>query len=180
MPEGAALAAGDVVTIRVPEIGELINRALQCARGVNTMSKIDWSRVLLCGLLAGTVWIILGGTVTALLGHDFATLPDNHLGMPTPGFVAFNIVVDLLEGISILWLYAAIRPLYGPGTRTAIIAAFAWWSIVTLGDATWCSFGFFPPRTVIPLMIGTLPALILATFTGARFYREQSGKSGPG
>ncbi len=27
MPEGAALAAGDVVTIRVPEIGELVNRA---------------------------------------------------------------------------------------------------------------------------------------------------------
>ncbi len=27
MPEGAALAPGDMVTIRVPEIGELVNRA---------------------------------------------------------------------------------------------------------------------------------------------------------
>jgi hypothetical protein len=35
-----------------------------------------------------------------------------------------------------------------------------------LGDATWCSFGFFPPRTVIPLMIGMLSALILATLVG--------------
>jgi hypothetical protein len=136
------------------------------------MSKINWSRVFGCGLLAGIVWIILGSLVTALLGRDFAALPNNHLGSPTAGFVMFNVLLDLLESISILWLYAAIRPLYSPGAKTAAIAAFAWWFIVTLGDATWCSFGFFPPRTVIPLMIGTLPALILATFAGARFYKE--------
>jgi len=136
------------------------------------MSKINWSRVLICGLIAGVIWIILGAMVTALLGRDFADLPNNHLGAPSPGFVVFNVVIDLLEGISILWLYAAIRPLHGPGARTAIIAAFAWWFIVSLGDATWCSFGLFPPRTVIPLMIGTLPALILATIAGARFYGD--------
>jgi len=136
------------------------------------MGKINWSRVFLCGLLAGIIWIVLGAMVTALLGRDFAALPGNHLGTPTPGFVLLDIVIDLLEAISILWLYAAIRPLYGPGAKTAIIAAFAWWFIVSLGDATWCSFDFFPPRTVIPLMIGTLPALILAAMAGARFYRD--------
>jgi hypothetical protein len=136
------------------------------------MAKINWSRVLLCGVLAGIVWIILGAMVTATLGRDFAALPNNHLAAPTPGWVIFNLFIDLLEGISVLWLYAAVRPLYGPGAKTAIIAAFAWWFIVSLGDATWCSFGFFPPRTVIPLMIGTLPALVLATIAGAKFYKE--------
>jgi hypothetical protein len=38
--------------------------------------------------------------------------------------------------------------------------------------ATSCSFGFFPPSTVIPLMIGTLPALIIATLVGAKLYKE--------
>ena len=136
------------------------------------MSKINWYRVLLCGLLTGVVWIILGAVVTAVVGRDFAALPNNHLAAPTADFVLFNVVIDLLEGISILWLYAAIRPIYGPDAKAAVIAAFAWWFIVSLGDATWCSFGFFPPSTVIPLMIGTLPALILATITGARFYKE--------
>jgi len=136
------------------------------------MSRINSSRVLLCGLLAGVVWIVLGSVVTAALGRDFAALPNNRLGAATPVFVLFNAVIDLLEGISILWLYAAVRPRYGPGVKTATIAASAWWFIVTLGDATWCSFGFFPARTVIPLMIGTLPALILATVAGAKFYRE--------
>jgi hypothetical protein len=77
------------------------------------MGKINWSRVLGCGLLAGVVWIILGSLVTSLLGRDFAALPNNHLGAPTPSFLVINVVLDLLEGISILWLYAAIRPLYG-------------------------------------------------------------------
>jgi hypothetical protein len=136
------------------------------------MNKISWPRVLSCGLLAGIVWIILGAAVTALLGRGFAALPNNRLAHPTPGFVGINVVVDLLEGISILWLYAAIRPRYGPGAKTALIAAFAWWFIVSLGDATWCSFGFFPASTVIPLMLGTLPALVLAALVGAKFYRE--------
>jgi len=136
------------------------------------MNKINWSRVLGCGLLAGIIWIVLGSVVTALLGRDFAALPNNHLAAPTLGFVLFHVVLDLLEGISILWLYASIRLTYRPGARSAIIAAFAWWFIVSLGDATWCSFGFFPPSTVIPLMIGTLPALVLATLAGAKFYKE--------
>lgn len=134
--------------------------------------RLNWPRIFWCGLLAGLVWIILGSLVTALLGRDFAALPNNHLAKPTPAFLLFNVVIDLLEGISILWLHAAIRPRFGASPRTAMIAVLAWWFIVTLGDATWCSFGLFSPGTVIPLMIGTLPALILATLAGAWFYKE--------
>ena len=82
------------------------------------------------------------------------------------------MLLDLVEGISIVWLYAAIRPRYGAGIGTGVIASFGWWFIVSLGDATWCSFGLFPVRVVVPLMIGTLPALIVATLAGARLYRE--------
>lgn len=80
-----------------------------------TMNKLNWARVFWCGLLAGTVWIILGSLVTALLGRDFAALPNNRLAKPSAGFQLFNVAIDLLEGISILWLYAAIRPRFGEG-----------------------------------------------------------------
>lgn len=142
------------------------------AATIASPNRINWPRVLGCGLLAGIAWSILGSLVSALLGRSFAALPNNRLGAPTLGFIVVNIVLDLLEGISIVWLYAAIRPRYSPGAKTAIIAAGAWWFIVSLGDITWCSFGFFPPSTVVPLMIGTLPALVIATLVGAKFYKE--------
>jgi len=135
-------------------------------------SKINWPRVLGCGVLAGVVWITLGTMITALLARDFIALPNNRLGAPTPSFVALDILLDLLTGVSILWVYAAIRPRYGPGAKTAVIAAFATWFIVSLEDAIWCSFELFPARTIIPLIIGTLPALMIATLVGARFYKE--------
>ncbi len=136
------------------------------------MSKLNWYRIFGCGLLAGITWVVLGSVVTAFLGKDFAALPSNRLARPTLGFMLFNIVVDLIEGISIVWLYAVLRPVYGMGVKTAVIAACAWWFIVSLGDATWCSFGMFPAGPVIPLMMGTLPALVIATLVGAKFYSE--------
>ena len=135
-------------------------------------TEVNWPRVVGCGMLAGIIWIVLGSIVTFLLGRDFAALPHNRLGAPTPGFLIQNVVLDLLEGLSILWLYSSIRMTYRPGARTALIAAFTWWFIVSLGVATWCSFGFFPPRTLIPLMIGTLPALLIATLVSAKFYND--------
>ena len=136
------------------------------------MNKLNWPRIFGCGLLAGVVWIVLGSIATALLGRDFAAVANNRLANPTAGFILVNVILDLLEGISIVWLYSVLRPIYGLAPRTATIAALAWWCIVTLGDVTWCSFGFFPARTVIPLMIGTLPTLVLASLAGARFYQQ--------
>jgi len=115
------------------------------------VGKVNWSRVVSCGLLTGVVWIILGSVVTALSSPLYRTI----VWAPQPPAVLFNLILDLLEGISILWLYAAIHPHYRPDAKTAVIGAFAWWFIVTLGDATWCSFGFCRPKDVIPLMIGT-------------------------
>ena len=46
--------------------GERYNGRVQ----FNSMSKINWSRLLLCGLLTGIAWIILGAVVTTVLGRD--------------------------------------------------------------------------------------------------------------
>ena len=82
--------------------------------------------VIRSGLIAGIAWIVLGSVVTASLGRDFAAIPENRLGAPSAGFVSLNVAIDLVEGISILWLYAAIRPRYGAGPKTAFIASLAW------------------------------------------------------
>ncbi len=75
-------------------------------------------------------------------------------------------------GIWAMWLYAAIRPRYGPGIRTAAHTGFSWWIITSLVDASWGSFGFVASRALAAPMIASLPALIVAAIAGAWLYRE--------
>jgi hypothetical protein len=137
------------------------------------MGKINWGRVVLGGLVAGLVWTLLSLVVTVLVGSDFAAaVPGNRLAVPSSGLVAFLFIVNLVEGIWAIWLYAAIRPRYGAGPKTAAVAGFSWWVISSLVDATWGSFGFVPAKALLPLMAASLPAIIVAAVVGAWLYKE--------
>jgi hypothetical protein len=94
------------------------------------------------------------------------------LSAPSLGLVAFLFIVNLVMGIWAMWLYAAIRPRYGPGPKTAVLTGFSWWVISSLIDATWGSFGFVAPKAILAPMAASLPAIIIAAVLGAWLYRE--------
>lgn len=132
------------------------------------MQRINWGRVLPCGLVAGLVWTALSSVVTAFAGQEFsAAVPGNKLAAPRGGLIVFLFVVNLVEGVWAMWLYAAIRPRYGPGPKTAVIVGLSWWVISSLIDVTWGSFGFVPARALLGPMAASLPAIILAALAGA-------------
>ena len=101
-----------------------------------------------------------------------AAVPGGRLSAPSGSLIAFLFVVNLVMGIWAIWLYAAIRPRYGPGPMTAVVTGFSWWVISSLVDATWGSFGFVAPGAVLAPMVASLPAIILAAVAGAWLYRE--------
>src|SRR2546422_8366341 len=86
-----------------------------------------------------------------------------------PLWVAFVFV----SGIGLLWVYAAIRPGFGAGVKTAVIAGLAVWFFVGLLHAIGESpMGFMPERLMV---IGTCVALVsipVATVVGAYVYKE--------
>ncbi len=88
------------------------------------MGKINWGRMFLCGIVTGVVWFLLMSLVLALVAGDFiavllaAGVPP--LPQPQLGLLAF--IVNLAIGIWTIWLYAAIRPGYGPGPKTTAVA----------------------------------------------------------
>jgi hypothetical protein len=97
------------------------------------MRKINWGRVFLGGLLAGVV-INIGeflfhavifkddmAEAMRAMGRDPATV------MTGNAIVVWNIL-GFLGGIMAVWLYAAIRPRFGAGAKTALIAGVAFWS----------------------------------------------------
>ena len=137
------------------------------------MGRINWGRIVPCGLVAGFVWTLLSSLVTVFVGHDFATaVPGNRLSAPSGGLVTFLFVVNLVEGIWAMWLYAAVRPRYGAGPKTAVMVGFSWWVISSLIDVTWGAFGFVPAGALLGPIVGSLPAIVVAALAGAWLYKE--------
>jgi hypothetical protein len=138
------------------------------------MGKINLSRVILGGLLAGIVvnlseWLIHD---VVMKEHFRAAL--QALGK-TPPEATVNIVWwniwGFILGITAVWLYAAIRPRYGPGPATAVRAGIAVWILsCVLMTIVMTNLGLFP---FTPLaLIWFLVEDIVATLLGAWVYKE--------
>jgi len=139
------------------------------------MGKINWTRVVLGGLLAGVVlnvidWVVYGKVLAA----DFnAALQALGKGPMTGSMIIWFVIFDFLFGIFLIWLYAAIRPRFGAGPRTAVLAGFAIWVLYGLlhamGEAP---MGLFPQRLYVIGCIVGLVEYVLAAVIGAKYYTE--------
>ncbi len=92
------------------------------------MGKINWTRVLIGGLIAGVVGNVFMFAVWGpLVGRSLsvALLALGHPMQETAGANVLMVVVMFLSGILVIWFYAAIRPRYGAGPRTAALAGVA-------------------------------------------------------
>lgn len=137
------------------------------------MAKINWGRVFLCGVLTGAVWYLLALLVFifALGRTDFAAAVE---AAGRPRFPALPFILHLAGGIWAMWLYAAIRPRYGPGPKTAAVAGSALWVVGALVDAMWVSVRLIalPPGVLVAPVAAALPVLIVAAVVGAWPYKE--------
>jgi len=138
------------------------------------MATINWRRVLVGGLVAGVVVGLVWLPVLAILRTDIgAALQSLGLSIdPVSRLALYGVIAIPAAGIVAVWMYAAIRPRYGPGPRTAVIAAFATWFITLLVDAGWASLGVVSFRLFVIAKATDVAALILGTLAGARLYRE--------
>lgn len=138
------------------------------------MGKMNWGRVLLCGLITGVVWGVLATILLAVVGKDFlAAVPGGQPFPPTsPGLLAFFIITNLVLGVSTMWLYAAIRPRYGPGPKTAAVAGFFLWFFGSWADAVWAALMEIPPGMLVAPVAAALPVIIVAAIVGAWPYKE--------
>ena len=141
------------------------------------MGKTNWKRVFLGGLVAGVVLIILGFvSVNLYLKNlwDPAVAALNPAFEDTTGFQLFWIAFYLVTGFIAVWLYSAIRPRYGAGPKTAVIAGLVVWILCPLSfSAISGSFGLFPAGLLVPDSLTTLVQYVVATLAGVWVYKEQ-------
>ena len=94
------------------------------------MGKINLGRVILGGLVAGVIINVVEGVMNGVILQPQWSAAAKAIGrsatMSTKQIVAFN-VWGFAAGIIAVWLYAAMRPRFGAGPRTAITAGAAVW-----------------------------------------------------
>jgi hypothetical protein len=137
--------------------------------------KINFGRVLLGGLVAGIVlnigeYILNDKVFGAQMKEYFA----KH-NFPTPGgnAIAVAVVMTLILGIVIVAGYAAIRPRFGAGPKTAIVAAlFAWFGVYVYPNILGAAFGFVPTNILAIALVWGLVEYTIAALIGAWLYKE--------
>jgi len=142
------------------------------------MTGINVPRVLAGGLVAGTVMnaseaALHGGVLGTAARELFARYQVPDLTTATP--MVSLILVTYLLGVTAVWLYAAIRPRFGPGARTAVIAGLAVWVLAHVWSGVYLGMGFMglitPELAFVPILWGLVEAP-LGTVAGAWIYRE--------
>ena len=144
------------------------------------MNKINIKRMLLAGLAMFVMWIaieiLLEGVIADLIfGKSSQEMWAEVIQFREWSALNFwvNTFIALLNCTLLIWLYASLRPMYGVGTRTALItSAFG----VILGFSLFINF---INLGLLPLRAGMIEAAFesiefpIAMMAGAAIYEGQ-------
>jgi hypothetical protein len=138
------------------------------------MAGINLSRVLLGGIVAGVVGNVVGYLFRLAFAEEMtAGLTRLGLSEPAGATVGILMALGLVYGIVSIWFYAAIRPRFGAGVKTAVIVAVALWIIVSLLMSVQFSLlGITEGRLTVIGPVVDLVGMIVATIAGAWVYKE--------
>lgn len=140
------------------------------------MGKINLARVVLGGLLAGVVLTVFEFVLNGPILSDQWTAAMESLNRTAPegaGTMIAYVIWNFLLGIALVWFYAAVRPRFGPGPKTAVFTGLAVWFVVwLLGFGGTVIGGMFPTNLVVITVIWELFEVPIATVAGAWLYQE--------
>ncbi len=139
------------------------------------MGGINTGRWLLGGLVAGLFIFMFEGVSSVFYMEEMTVAMEAHnLSMDmSAGAMVFFATISLVSGLVLVFFYAAVRPRFGPGMKTAAIVAIGLWTggyLMTL--LGYWSMHLFPNGMLATWGLIGLVEMILATILGAWIYRE--------
>ena len=141
---------------------------------------INNSKVLIGGIAAGVVMniidfisyrFILGARMMA---ESEAFKPGMSQAMMTSSAMVSNIVMDLVLGILLVWTYAAIRPRFGPGMKTATYVAVLFWILAGIFLSGYLHMGMMSSGLWWTFAFIGLVNFWVSAWVGARLYSEDA------
>lgn len=148
------------------------------------MNEINVRRMLLAALAMLVVWIALevlveGVMAEILLGRSSGEMwrevidPTQWSGINT--VVSTSIAV--VNCTIMIWLYASLRPMYGVGTKTALIASTFFIIWVYLLFVNLANLGLIPAKVAFLEAVFETIEIPIAMFVGAGVYEGQEKES---
>jgi hypothetical protein len=141
---------------------------------------INTQKVLLGGLAAAVVLNVVDYIVydhvlaTRMTAAADAFKPGLGAQMMSGNAIVAYVLTDLVIGMLLVWTYAAIRPRFGPGMRTATYAALLFWLLGFLSAMGSMQTGMMSAKLWGTTMVVLLGNLLIAAWVGARIYTEES------
>lgn len=140
---------------------------------------INTQKVLVGGLAAGVVLNVIDWLTHAVILADRmnAEAEAFKTGLSTMmmegSSIAVYVISDLIIGMMLVWTYAAIRPRFGPGPRTAATAALLFWILGAILTVGYLQIGLMSMWSWWMVAIIWLVNLMLAAWVGAKLYTEE-------
>jgi hypothetical protein len=141
------------------------------------MNEIRVNRMVLAGLATFVVWIVAEIIVEQLIGRVLVGNHIQELWLQTTNVGdwgvlnhALNIFLALLNSTLLIWLYASLRPMYGVGTKTALITSalgVIWGFSLTVNGI---NLGIFPAQVGLVEAVFEMIEFPVAMIAGAAVY----------
>jgi hypothetical protein len=134
-------------------------------------------RIILGGFVGGLIINVVEQVVHGIVLRDrwdevMKKVTEHPVG--TQAMVLFWII-GFVIGVALAWLYAAIRPRYGAGPKTAIVASIYLWIVSSLllvvGLTPW---NLWPRDLSLISLVVSLIEYIVAGLVAGYLYREQA------
>ena len=141
------------------------------------MGKINYGRVILGGIVGGIImgfldWF-LNGVLMGKLWED-AMKSLNRPNAYSGAFLFWLFLVFSIGGILLVWVYAAIRPRFGAGVRTAVYAGLVAWAFAgLLTNIMNAVTGLYSPRLMLYSTLAGIVEGVVGAIVGAALYKEE-------
>ena len=141
---------------------------------------INTQKVVVGGIVAGVVMtvigfisnmFILGARMKAESDAFKPGLADQMMQGPA---IITDIVMNLILGIALAWTYAAIRPRFGPGLKTATYVAVLFWILAGIFYSGYMHMGMMSAGLWWSFAFVGLVNFLLSAWAGAKLYSEGS------
>jgi hypothetical protein len=137
--------------------------------------RMNTGRILLGGLVAGVV-----ANAIDYVSNEYVLAEGNNELMQRLGLnvdtvnasMSTWIAVDFVLGLLLVFTYAAMRPRFGPGPKTALVSSLTIWIGIAAVVAGFTAMGIFTQPMFMKGALLNGVALVAAGLAGAAIYKE--------